>query len=63
MGIPISKRPQEVSGRKAFGHWELDSMVSSRGESKGCFATFVERKSRLYTAHSVPEIMSLNRII
>ena len=35
MGIPISKRPQEVRGRKAFGHWELDSMVSSRGESKG----------------------------
>lgn len=25
-------------------------MVSSRGENKGCFATFVERKSRLYTA-------------
>ena len=25
-------------------------MVSSRGKSKGCLATFVERKSRLYTA-------------
>lgn len=50
MGTPISKRPDEVKGRMTFGHWELDSMVSSRGESKGCFATFVERKSRLYTA-------------
>ncbi len=25
-------------------------MVSSRGESKGVFSTFIERKSRLYTA-------------
>ena len=30
-------------------------MVSSRGESKGCFATFVERKSRLYTALQIPD--------
>lgn len=50
MGTPISKRPAEVKNRGTFGHWELDSMVSSRGEGKGRFATFVERKSRLYTA-------------
>ncbi len=50
MGISISERPKEVDKRESFGHWELDSMVSSRGKSKGCFATFVERKSRLYTA-------------
>lgn len=50
MGTPICKRPNEVKSREVFGHWELDSIVSSRGESKGCFATFVERKSRLYTA-------------
>lgn len=31
-------------------HWELDSMASSRGESKGVFSTFIEMKSRLYTA-------------
>ncbi len=55
MGTPISKRPAEVKSRAVFGHWELDSMVSSRGESKGCFATFVERKSRLYTAFKTPD--------
>lgn len=55
VGTPISERPKEVSGRETFGHWELDSMVSSRGESKGCFATFVERKSRLYTAFKTPD--------
>lgn len=55
MGVPISKRPSDVKTRKTFGHWELDSMVSSRGKSKGCFATFVERKSRLYTAFKMPD--------
>lgn len=55
MGTPISERPKEVKSRDTFGHWELDSMVSSRGESKGCFATFVERKSRLYTAFKTPD--------
>lgn len=30
-------------------------MVSSRGESKGCFSTFVERKSRLYTALKIAD--------
>lgn len=55
MGTPISERPKEVKSRDTFGHWELDSMVSSRGKSKGCFATFVERKSRLYTAFKTPD--------
>lgn len=55
MGTPISERPKEVKNRATFGHWELDSVVSSRGESKGCFATFVERKSRLYTALKMPD--------
>ncbi len=55
MGTSISKRPTEVKSRKTFGHWELDTMVSSRGKSKGCFATFVERKSRLYVALKIPD--------
>ena len=55
MGISISERPKDAKTRDTFGHWELDSMVSSRGESKGCFATFVERKSRLYTAFKTPD--------
>lgn len=55
IGTSISKRPNEVKDRKTFGHWELDTMVSSRGKSKGCFATFVERKTRLYTAIKIPD--------
>ncbi|AFS71174.1 IS30 family transposase [Exiguobacterium antarcticum] len=50
VGLPISKRPADVKGRQTFGHWELDTVVSGRGKSKACVATFVERKSRFYLA-------------
>ena len=36
--------------RHTFRHWELDTVVSSRGKSKGCLATFVERQTRFYMA-------------
>ncbi|AFS71015.1 IS30 family transposase [Exiguobacterium antarcticum] len=50
VGLPISKCPSDVKGRQTFGHWELDTVVSGRGKSKACVATFVERKSRFYLA-------------
>lgn len=54
IGTPISKRPKEVKSRKSFGHWELDTVVSGRGQAKGCVATFVERKTRLYIGIKMP---------
>ena len=59
-GLSISDRPKEAKDRQIFGHWELDSMVSSRGKSKGCFATFVERKSRLYIVLKMSDRSSLS---
>jgi len=50
VGLTISDRPREVRTRETFGHWELDTVVSGRGKSKACVATFVERKSRFYLA-------------
>ncbi|WP_270811141.1 IS30 family transposase [Exiguobacterium sp. CinTr1] len=50
IGLSISQRPPEVRGRRTFGHWELDTVVSGRGKSKACVATFIERKSRFYLA-------------
>jgi IS30 family transposase len=55
IGTSIHQRPKEVKSRGTFEHWELDTVVSSRGESKGCFATFVERKTRLYTAFKIAD--------
>jgi IS30 family transposase len=54
IGKSIQERPKEVKYRKSFGHWELDTIVSSRGKSKGCMATFAERKTRFYLAVKIP---------
>ena len=54
IGTQIAKCPKEVWNRETFGHWELDTVVSSRGKSKGCLATFLERKTRFYLAFKIP---------
>ncbi|SEL27231.1 transposase, IS30 family [Paenibacillus sp. OK003] len=60
VGKTISQRPKEVRSRETFGHWELDTVVSGRGKSKGCLATFIERRTRLYTAISMPDRTALS---
>ena len=41
--------------RETFGHWELDTVVSGRGQAKGCVATFIERKIRWYFGVLIPD--------
>ncbi len=53
VGTSIHQREKEVKKRQTFGHWELDTVVSGRGQSKGCFATFVERQTRFYIAMKI----------
>jgi IS30 family transposase len=60
IGRSISDRPKEVRSRETFGHWELDTVVSGRGKSKGCVATLIERKTRLYTAVLMPDRTALS---
>lgn len=60
IGRSISERPKEVRSRETFGHWELDTVVSSRGKSKGCVTTLIERKTRLYTAVLMPDRTALS---
>jgi IS30 family transposase len=55
VGKTIDQRPKEVRKREAFGHWELDTVVSSRGKSRACAATFIERQTRLYLAIKMPD--------
>ena len=43
-------RDQKKLGQKKFWTLELDFVVSARGESKTCFATFMELKMRFYIA-------------
>ena len=55
IGKSISQRPKIVKKRSEFGHWELDTIVSSRGNSKGCMATFAEMKTRMYIAIKIAD--------
>ncbi|WP_260865899.1 IS30 family transposase [Paenibacillus xylanexedens] len=53
VGKTISLRPKEVRSQKT-------TVVSNRGKSKGCLATFIERKTRLYTAIQMPDRTALS---
>lgn len=53
VGTSIQQRPKEIKTRETFGHWELDTVVSARG-TKGCMATFAERKTRFYVGIQIP---------
>lgn len=67
-GRSIDKRPKEVANREQFGHWEMDTVWSRKGVS-ACLGTFLERKSRFYTAVKQPDKsaaameQSINRLI
>ncbi|MCD8364479.1 MAG: IS30 family transposase [Clostridiales bacterium] len=45
-GDSIEKRPKEIDDRKEFGHWEMDTVVGKRGESKNSLLVLTERKTR-----------------
>ena len=51
---------KEIRSWETFGHWELDTLVSGLGKSRGCVATLIERKTRLYTAILMPDRTALS---
>lgn len=42
----IHRRPEVVTGREEFGHWEADLMIFQRSNGTANVATLVERKTR-----------------
>ena len=42
----IDLRPEEINNRSTFGHFELDTLVSSKSGKKECLLTLTERKTR-----------------
>ena len=45
-GDSIEKRPDEIQSREEFGHWEMDTVVGKKGESKHSLLVLTERKTR-----------------
>ncbi|WP_414950080.1 IS30 family transposase [Levilactobacillus brevis] len=53
-GTSIEQRPKTINQRLAFGHWKVDTVLSSRSQSQTCLITFVERKTQLIWAIKAP---------
>ena len=49
----IDERPAEVSERRTFGHWEIDTVRGKQG-TKACLLVLTERKSRYEIIRKLP---------
>lgn len=45
-GRSIAERSLEIDDREIFGHWEMDTVVGSRGNGKKCLLVLTERVTR-----------------
>ena len=45
-GTSIERRPSEVSSRKTFGHWEMDTVIGKPKGKKQAVLVLTERKTR-----------------
>lgn len=45
-GESIENRPDEVTDREIFGHWEMDTVKGKQGVTKSCMLVLTERKTR-----------------
>lgn len=54
-GESIEKRSDTVNSRKEFGHWEMDSVIGKKGESKNTLLTLTERKTRAEIIFKLPD--------
>jgi len=52
--VDISQRPLEINLRNEDGHYEADTVLSSKG-GKACLAVFVERKTRMYFLQKIKD--------
>lgn len=68
-GLPIDRRPLFIDERKAFGHWEFDSVIGNAKGQRQSILTLTERKTRyeiIFRAAaktSAATVVALNKII
>lgn len=56
--VSLSHRPEEVTTRTPFGHWESDSIIGA--SNGGGIHTSLERKSRFLCAVKIPAITAVD---
>lgn len=63
-GTSIEQRPKEVLTRESAGHWEMDTVVGKKGESKTCLLVLTERTTRIeivekMKSHTMSEVVRI----
>lgn len=66
LGRSIEERPEIVSYRTEFGHWEIDTFIGKQDDNEPCVVTLVERmtrmclwiKARNHTAEAIEEALN-----
>lgn len=53
-GESIEKRPQEITDRTSFGHWEMDSVIGKKGSEKSLLV-ITERLTRKEVIRLLPD--------
>lgn len=67
-GESIERRPEEILLRNTVGHWEMDTVVGSRGDSHKTMLVLTERRTRNEILELMPDrtaksvVRALNRI-
>ncbi|MGL5245456.1 MAG: IS30 family transposase, partial [Sarcina sp.] len=46
LGKSIEERPEHISSREEFGHWEIDTVIGEKSNNDYALLTLVERKTR-----------------
>ena len=53
-GTSIDERPENVSARTEYGHWEIDTVVGRKSGKESVVLTLVDKKSDFYIAIKIP---------
>jgi IS30 family transposase len=54
LGLSIEERPESISERSEYGHWEIDTVLLTK-EKGECLLTLTERKTRLEIIRLIPD--------
>ncbi|XOQ44706.1 MAG: IS30 family transposase [Clostridium sp.] len=54
LGKSIDERPETVSTKEEYGHWEIDTVVGHKAGHESVVLTLVEKKSDYYIAIKIP---------
>ncbi|MFC3929080.1 IS30 family transposase, partial [Streptococcus caprae] len=55
LGLSIEDRPDPITNRSTFGHWEIDSVLGLKTVGEPSIRTLVERQSRFALTIKLPE--------